>query len=872
MAETYEKDRYKRIKNKKDEKNLIADNGLKDNVVDIYDLLSSSSEEPSIRKVKKLRKFGITDKMIVSAYEDISGNVETIDSALDKIEQVFINFATAITNEPNGIIIDLATGNIDMKKSMESAIALGYEIDIHKIKLLDLKDIDEIIDPEKRNKLIEEFSIKFFSEDNLKKNMEILDSYYRTSDKEENVDEMDITDHAKQVIKDVRKELERTDLKKMKLYELEIEINKAEGPRQQALIRQRENFLKKNPRYVGIAANIRDKNGNIRDEVIDEYNIYRKNVKIEFVITQLNKFKKKDISELTPDERKIMVMTALGGLDAIRISCDSQFSKEYSKECWNLIFKLSPELKEIREGEKTGSFKKTLHNFFETELGMEEKFTENNFIRIAKEVGDLIVKGTENARYEKFLKARRFLLGSTTKKIADSIFKRFFDENSVELHAIDLDKLINNGPQSDIEKFFEGSEIEYLDRDKQRYRRTYETASVDSWINNKKEVLKLSYAAMCYMKEKYKSMPQTRETEKMLRKIDKDLEAYEKDYNTSQYKDENGNLKPSIKKAYEKFRKSKGELGLLKYYSLDMLENAVPYNQMDEAHKLSYIKNTIVGLEYDNLVDAKSKNISKIAQRRLELMNTKDKKFITFDTEGNPIINKDLIVAEYEQLSKSKGLSYDALKEDAENRKDEYAYNKIKEYEKIDDKEFVEIKKSNANAVKREAVRTIERIRATTNQRYTSSSNNSKKLNERTEESENTTGKKYIDKEKEESKEKKSEHTFLGNFISKMKNIFKPKLTDGSETKEKNNFFINIIKKLKRQNKNETEINEDNQTKRNKSEKETSTQVANDTINDKMKDLYVGPIFATTQQNQEENSKKMQPEKEVDSEEKDYSK
>ena len=253
---------------------------------------------------------------------------------------------------------------------------------------------------------------------------------------------------------------------------------------------------------------------------------------------------------------------------------------------------------------------------------MEEKFTENNFNRIAKEVADLIVKGTENARYEKFLKARRFLLGSTTKKIADSIFKRFFDENSVELHAIDLDKLINNGPQSDIEKFFEGSEIEYLDRDKQRYRRTYETASVDSWINNKKEALKLSYAAMCYMKEKYKSMPQTRETEKMLRKIDKDLEAYEKDYNTSQYKDENGNLKPSIKKAYEKFRKSKGELGLLKYYSLDMLENAVPYNQMDEAHKLAYIKNTIVGLEYDNLVDAKSKNISKIAQRRSSLSSS----------------------------------------------------------------------------------------------------------------------------------------------------------------------------------------------------------------------------------------------------------
>lgn len=150
----------------------------------------------------------------------------------------------------------------------------------------------------------------------------------------------------------------------MKLYELEIEINKAEGPRQQALIRQRESFLKKNPRYVGIAANIRDKNGNVRDEVIDEYKIYRKNVKIEFVITQLNKFKKKDISELTPDERKIMVMTALGGLDAISISRDSQFSKEYSKECWNLIFKLSPELKEIREGEKTGSFKKTLYNFF----------------------------------------------------------------------------------------------------------------------------------------------------------------------------------------------------------------------------------------------------------------------------------------------------------------------------------------------------------------------------------------------------------------------------------------------------------------------------------------------------------------------------
>lgn len=121
-------DRKKRIDKTKDRDNLIADNGLDGKVIDVYDILARSNS-PVIVNLRKLNQYGITDVMIANLYENLTSSVETRDSAMDTLKNVYINLVRYINKLPNGIVIDPKTGEKDPIKSYEQAVRVGLESD-----------------------------------------------------------------------------------------------------------------------------------------------------------------------------------------------------------------------------------------------------------------------------------------------------------------------------------------------------------------------------------------------------------------------------------------------------------------------------------------------------------------------------------------------------------------------------------------------------------------------------------------------------------------------------------------------------------------------------------------------------------------------
>lgn len=121
-------DRKKRIDKTKDRDNLIADNGLDGKVIDVYDILARSNS-PVIVNLRKLNQYGITDVMIANLYENLTSSVETRDSAMDTLKNVYINLVRYINKLPNGIVLDPKTGEKDPIKSYEQAVMAGIEND-----------------------------------------------------------------------------------------------------------------------------------------------------------------------------------------------------------------------------------------------------------------------------------------------------------------------------------------------------------------------------------------------------------------------------------------------------------------------------------------------------------------------------------------------------------------------------------------------------------------------------------------------------------------------------------------------------------------------------------------------------------------------
>ncbi len=944
MAKDNEKDRYKRIKNKKDENNLIAENGLKGNVVDVYDILERTTDSPTIIKLKKLRQFGVTDEMIVNAYEGLAGKVENTNTAIKKLGIVYRNLAIQISKEPNGIVINLATGDIDVRKSLAEARRLGLDVSSHREKIERKEEFNLFKEKDNEKKeTLEIMAINYFKEHKYNKYMtDSVSSFSQVmNDKEmqsfikKDVNLLKLSDVLKNGLKNARKEITNADRKEMVLIKLERELDAARGTaKYTAILKQRDEFIRDNPKLEPIAQNLRDENGVLSKDAIIRHESYTINLRLDYVLTGLARFNEKDLNSLSPEERTTLIKTVLGGLDftqknknLIAAGMDPTVSFELvdsaCKFCWEMLDRLDPELGRIRREEKSQGYKDELYAFLEKELGLEQKLDQKSFTSLIKDTTtaldfalDYLQDDKRNIRYQK---VERFILGKSAKKIADSVFNKFFNKNA-EILDLDVNALMQEGIKSDFKKYTEKSQIDFIKRDEARFDRIYRECTVNSWIEDKQDAVMLSYASMHYMKDKYGKMePKTKYAEERLAEITKRLEEFEKTHDTAGYKYSNGVLTGEVRNKFERYRRNMSDAGMLKYYSVDMVDfaNGKTYEELSDAHKKAYIRNTLVGLSYEDTVGLKEKGkaIEKMAIVRLEMMNSDKKKFVTFDQEGNPIVNKELILEEYQKMSEYKYSSFEELQLFAESRKDEYVYSKLEEYEKLDPEYFMKL---NRKVKPREIVHQIEDIRAASHQREAQQTSREVSENRREESTteENSVkkeeynfdfvelavdpkAKEIIDrieeqsssetvhkeefnneslteevqtennnqelndnssianKKEEQIKNDKKQNVFVEQMkfaIAKIRNAFTPRLTDGKNEEKKEGFLNKLFGKKSDtvEEKSETNTVESKGTKKN--------------AQNSFEQYYHGPVYAQTTKNEggQEQSSKVTEGNEID--------
>lgn len=365
MAKTEDEirdDRKKRIKNTKSEKHLIKEdaskNALDGKVIDVYDIINRSSD-PIIIRLRKLREFGITDEKIAETYSDLAGNIENESTAIETLDAVFKKIAIAISQQPNGIVINLNTGDLNKEASLRQAQRVGI-LDSDCYEHLKEKGQKELFksfredksNAVKQNELKENFS-KAFSGYNFGKDFQ----EYLGKD----VNSLKISNNAKEMLKKVRADLTKEDPRLMKLYRLEVMLDDAKNtPEYDVILKQRDRFLKDNPEYQKKQESLRDEKGFIKPEVVSRYNRFNNNLKVNCLLSEIAMLNDKDVNTLSPEQRQSVIISALAGMSYGR-STDEK--SKLHKECWKALEKLNPDLKD-----KRNDFKGRLYEFLQKSL------------------------------------------------------------------------------------------------------------------------------------------------------------------------------------------------------------------------------------------------------------------------------------------------------------------------------------------------------------------------------------------------------------------------------------------------------------------------------------------------------------------------
>ena len=258
-----------------------------------------------------------------------------------------------------------------------------------------------------------------------------------------------------------------------------------------------------------------------------------------------------------------------------------------------------------------------------------------------------------------------------------------------------------------MKNYFVGSKINFLEKDEKNYNEFYNHVTVDSWIENKDEALKLRYLALNEIKNEYKRNPVGKYTEKKLEDIEIALKEFKNkygDYSNIDYQKND--------KSFQKYKKQFVYAGVAKYLTRDASDwsDGIDYSDLDNEHKKRYIRNILVAL--DN--KGKDSYLNKIALRRLELMNSNENKFVEIQDDGKYKINKELVLDEYKKMSKHHYSSYDELVQSAKLRENEYLLTKLEEYTKLNAKDFIKL--DNKKDYKK-SMEQIEKARYVSNQK-----------------------------------------------------------------------------------------------------------------------------------------------------------
>lgn len=639
---------------------VTTENGKK-KAFDFIDYIETS-DNIIAKKIKNLRQY-ISEEELRAVYENSFGTI-TEESVLESnLEQIFTTLANYITELPNGIVIDLETGLKDEDRSFDQSIEYG---------IYSQSSIIENVDKKMSND-IENMILKSLNSDNEKVNY-VLGNFQREiitfADMKEEVDKFLKKDESEMNLSDVLKEISKESKAVLKGSEFEMDPHLFEICRLQIMLRDPKNikntqmnnillskikqFYIEHPGYEGRQLPVLNADGTLNNagiEKMDQYReAYQKIIMLEH-FDSINGLTPSQIVELSKTERSHVLLCAFAGLK-YENSTDIK-NQELLKESKRIIKELSPNL-DLNNP-------KALANFFKSEMGFDGNIEELTLQEMI-EITSLQLKDATERYIEKDTESLK--------------------ENKLDISEFDWDSSKRKFHKSVMKNYFVGSKINFSENDEKQYNELYKRVTVDSWIENKENAIKLRYAALITIRDEYKNNPVGTYTEKKLVEIEKSIEEFEKKFGKVDLTEKKGEV------SFSKYREQFVTAGITKYLTRDASDwsEGVDYSELDEEHKKGYIRNVLVVLE-----DKENPNpyLKKIALRRLELMNSPGKEFIKIHENGKYEINRELILEEYKKMSKYQYPNYEELAQSALLRKNEYLLKKLEEYTKLDPKAFV---------------------------------------------------------------------------------------------------------------------------------------------------------------------------------------
>lgn len=317
--------------------------------------------------------------------------------------------------------------------------------------------------------------------------------------------------------------------------------------------------------------------------------------------------------------------------------------------------------------------KKALKRLFpEEKLETKEELT----IFLQKKFG--VEKSIEELSKTVYLKLRKDA-ENDIKRNTRTDLKDDFDISQV------FDSKVRMYDEDPIKNYFYESKIDFSDKDVAEFNESYRNYTIDAWIEDKDTAIKLRYVAIQEILNDYKNAQNNPYIQKQIEKLEKEKAKFEEKYKDIDL--------TGIDVDFEGFKEDFTKAGITKYFTRDAVawQEGNNYEDLDKDHKKAYIRNILVSLE--DIERGKQKGLlsaeSKFALRRLELLNSEEREFITFDEYGNYTINEELILEEYRGLSEYRYKSFEELKYSAMLRKNNYILEKLEEYTNLPENAFV---------------------------------------------------------------------------------------------------------------------------------------------------------------------------------------
>ena len=245
-----------------------------------------------------------TIEMIADRYKSLAGNITDKDQALDILDDVFKIVAEDISNLPNGIVIDIKTGNKNQALSEEQA--KKYSID----------DVQEYT-IQSQNQGVNEFSNSEFkiSEENLfigdsKTTSEYfenrLEEYAKsnyTKETQKNIAQKvstyKMSEKDKNLVKESEKNVRSTDYKVIKLIDMLEKLSKARGtPEYNSIFEEFDEYLDKNSQDKEKLSELLDENGNVKEYYSNMNKAYKKDAGVVFFFNEAEHLLKKGLENV----------------------------------------------------------------------------------------------------------------------------------------------------------------------------------------------------------------------------------------------------------------------------------------------------------------------------------------------------------------------------------------------------------------------------------------------------------------------------------------------------------------------------------------------------------------------------------------------